>query len=199
MILTLLRIILTPLIILCLIEGQICYLYAFLIFNIAAVTDYLDGYFARKNNAVSDLGRFLDPLADKILIISCFFAFYYLDIINFWMVLVILLRDLFITFLRIVMSACGYYLKTSFFAKIKTAFQFFAIYLIFILIILDFLVNISDFKVKSFFAINILMYLVVMVTILSGIDYLIKNRFFILEWIKVIGQNFIKFVKNTKG
>lgn len=109
-------------------------LYALTIFILASVTDAFDGYYARKYNIETEFGNFLDPLADKILVSSAFISFYFLDLIELWMVVVILSRDFFITCLRIVMKKNGQSLKTSRIAKSKTAVQL--ILIIFILIFL---------------------------------------------------------------
>ncbi len=184
MILTLLRMFLTPLVLFFLIKGEVYLFYSVLIFTMAAVTDFFDGYLARKYNVISDIGSFLDAFADKILIMSVFFTFYYLGLIKLWIVLIILLRDLLVTVLRIKMLEKCYCLKTSYFAKAKTVSQFFVIYLIFIVLILDFLITAPNLKIIGFFSINILMYFVVIITILSGIDYLVKNRSCILLLLK---------------
>jgi len=76
-------------------------LIAFIIFIIASVTDFFDGYLARKHNIVTDLGKFLDPIADKILIIGVFLAFLQLRMVNAWMVSAIMLREFIVTGMRL--------------------------------------------------------------------------------------------------
>ena len=133
--LTVFRVILTPFFIYLLFSSSMySNLYALIIFILASVTDAFDGYYARKYNIETEFGNFLDPLADKILVSSAFISFYLLDLIELWMVVVILSRDFFITFLRIVMKKNGQSLKTSRIAKSKTAVQL--ILIIFILIFL---------------------------------------------------------------
>ena len=133
--LTIFRVILTPFFIYLLFSSSMySNLYALIIFILASVTDAFDGYYARKYNIETEFGNFLDPLADKILVSSAFISFYLLDLIELWMVVVILSRDFFITFLRIVMKKNGHSLKTSRIAKSKTAVQL--ILIIFILIFL---------------------------------------------------------------
>ena len=133
--LTIFRVILTPLFIYLLFSSSTySNFYALIIFILASVTDAFDGYYARKYNIETEFGNFLDPLADKILVSSAFISFYLLDLIELWMVVVILSRDFFITFLRIVMKKNGQSLKTSWIAKSKTAVQL--ILIIFILIFL---------------------------------------------------------------
>ena len=133
--LTIFRVILTPIFIYLLFSSSMySNLYALIIFILASVTDAFDGYYARKYNIETEFGNFLDPLADKILVSSAFISFYFLDLIELWMVVVILSRDFFITCLRIVMKKNGQSLKTSRIAKSKTAVQL--ILIIFILIFL---------------------------------------------------------------
>lgn len=91
-----------------------------ILFLIGSLTDYFDGYLARKYKVVSSLGKFLDPLADKFLTSAAFLAFYILHIIPFWMVLIILIRDFGTTFLRVYQNS---EFQTSYFAKIKTTLQ----------------------------------------------------------------------------
>ncbi len=93
------------------------------IFTVASFTDAYDGYYARKYNAVSESGKFLDPLADKILASSAFISFAVLGLIDIWMVAIIILRDLFVTLLRMRMKKGGESLVTSNIAKSKTAAQ----------------------------------------------------------------------------
>ena len=94
-----------------------------MIFFIASATDAYDGYYARKYNQITPEGKFLDPLADKILVLSAFISFAYINIIDFWMVGIIIFRDLFVTGLRFIMSSRGFEFVTSKLSKYKTAFQ----------------------------------------------------------------------------
>ena len=100
--LSLIRIILTPLFIILLFSDvPNAKFFALLVFAIAAITDAYDGYLARKYNQITPEGKFLDPLADKILVLSAFISFAFIGIIDFWMVGVIIFRDSFITGLRL--------------------------------------------------------------------------------------------------
>jgi cardiolipin synthase len=104
---------------------------AFIIFAAASLTDLIDGYIARRLKQETDLGRFLDPLADKLLVLGAFITFLFLsEQIPLWMVLCILARDIFITMLRHISKYQGSVLRTSRLAKIKTAFQMFSILVI---------------------------------------------------------------------
>ena len=100
-------------------------------FIIASLSDLFDGYIARKYHQVTQFGNFLDPLADKALVISTLVAFIYLDpLIPLWMVLVIIGRDLLISLMRYLGHKKNTTLKVSTLAKVKTAFQMFSIMII---------------------------------------------------------------------
>ncbi len=106
---------------------------AFLIFVLASLTDLVDGYIARKYRQETELGRFLDPLADKALVIGSLLAFLSItEQIQLWMVLCIIARDVLISLLRYLAIRRGSFLRTSIFGKIKTAFQVFSISMVFL-------------------------------------------------------------------
>ncbi|MGD1997687.1 MAG: CDP-alcohol phosphatidyltransferase family protein [Candidatus Dependentiae bacterium] len=100
-----------------------------LLFTLANITDFFDGYFARKYNAASKTGTYLDALADKVLVISTYAAFAQEGLIWWWVVAIILLRDVAVTWLRSWLLARGRQLTTSWFAKCKTVVQFSAAYI----------------------------------------------------------------------
>lgn len=109
---------------------------AFVLFSLASLTDLIDGYLARKLKQETEFGKFLDPLADKFLVIGAFITFLFMsEQIQTWMVLCIIGRDMLITALRYLAIWKGSSMRTSRFGKIKTAFQMFAI----IVILLTFL------------------------------------------------------------
>ena len=100
--LTVLRIILTPIFLyFFLSDDPVMIQISSVIFVIAAITDWYDGWLARKFNYITDWGKFLDPLADKILTLTAFYGFVVIDVIPFWMVIIIIIRDMGITLLRI--------------------------------------------------------------------------------------------------
>ena len=160
------RIILAPVIVLLVVAGNLSILIAFIVFFAAGLTDYFDGYLARKLNTKSALGAFIDPLADKVLIFSAFFAFYLINQIDLWMVIAIVARDVIVTVLRIIMLQSGCQLITSQAAKWKTAVQFFAVTVLFTL-------NICAPLHLNTPIIPITMYAVVGFTIWTGITYFI--------------------------
>jgi CDP-diacylglycerol---glycerol-3-phosphate 3-phosphatidyltransferase len=183
--LTVFRIILTPFFVYCVLKSnlQLC---AVILFFIASVTDWYDGYLARKYGLSSDWGRFLDPLADKILVLSALFSFAYLGLIQFWMVVVIVLRDVLVTSLRSYALHQGKPIVTNLFAKLKTAFQMLMIGLILLFIalqslLINFAVDFRDYvtnTVNLFTTYNVIyggMLIVTLFTAISGLIYLYQN------------------------
>ncbi|KAA3619784.1 MAG: CDP-diacylglycerol--glycerol-3-phosphate 3-phosphatidyltransferase [Calditrichaeota bacterium] len=183
--LTILRILLTPVFVACLFVEEYNYrLAALIIFFIAVLTDWYDGYVARKFGSVTNWGKFLDPLADKILVLSAFFSLVVLGYIELWMVIVIAFRDLFITTLRIyaIKKNSKKPLKTSSWAKWKTASQMAGIYFILIYLVLkQKMLAVTDslpwlHKLEALNFVDKLMYLVTFITATTGIHYLVENR-----------------------
>jgi CDP-diacylglycerol--glycerol-3-phosphate 3-phosphatidyltransferase len=129
---TAIRVILVPFFIYLVLQpSQTSHLIAFALFVVASLTDLIDGYLARRLHQETELGKFLDPLADKCLALGAFITFIFLsEQIELWMVLCILGRDVFLTCLRYLSIYQGSSLRTSRLAKIKTAFQMFSIILI---------------------------------------------------------------------
>ena len=149
------------------------YLYALLIFSLASITDYFDGKIARKYNAVSRFGLFMDPIADKALVLSAFYGFMLIDsltgIVRPWMFALILFRDIFITLLRIYLTKNEQTMITSKVAKLKTAVQLTSI--IFIMLVMSMVSNIQDY----FYLMQIIMFGVTFFTVFTGFDYLYRN------------------------
>lgn len=178
------RIILSPLFLLLALSNNI-YLerISFIVFFIAALTDWYDGWHARKYKSVTKLGIFLDPFADKILTSFAFYLFYLKLFMPLWMLIIIILRDIFITLLRSYDEYNGIVLQTSFIAKAKTFLQMTYIFFIlslFFLLTLDidsgFKISIKNFIYQS--QINYyLLLLVTMMTLYTGLDYFYKKIF----------------------
>ena len=187
-ILSLIRIILTPLfIILLFADFKMAKVFALLVFAIAAITDAYDGYLARKYNQITPEGKFLDPLADKILVLSAFISFAFINIIDFWMVGLIIFRDLFVTGLRFIMSSRGFEFVTSKLSKYKTAFQLTIIILTLIFISIEGLdINVfipTIVLIKEYKIIYILTAFTAIFTAYTGILYVFANRFIIQKFI----------------
>jgi CDP-diacylglycerol--glycerol-3-phosphate 3-phosphatidyltransferase len=149
-------------------------LVSFIVFIIASFTDFLDGFYARKKNAVSDLGRIIDPIADKILIIGLFLGFVRLDVVHLWMIIVIILRELLVTSLRIFALGKGKVLAAQNFGKHKTFSQMIGIGIIYILLLLEkkTLITFTASRRIIFFT----LWWIVIITISSGVMYFFKNR-----------------------
>ncbi len=175
-ILTIFRIILVPVFIFIMNSGMNnSYFISLIIFVLASITDALDGKLARKFGAVSKFGLFMDPLADKILVLSAFLVFLKIDILSNivfpWMVLLIFSRDFLVTILRVIMKRVGATMVTSKVAKLKTGFQ-----LTSIITVLLFLSINSRFPFLDFsYYIRFFMIIVTFFTVYTGIDYYYKN------------------------
>ena len=186
--LSLLRIILTPLFIILLFsESSSNKILSLIVFAVAAITDAYDGHLARNYNLITPEGKFLDPLADKILVLSAFFSFAFIGIIDFWMVWIISFRDLFITGLRLIISSKGFEFVTSKLSKYKTAFQLTIIILTLIFLTIegfniDQLIPTLDL-IKDYKIIYILTMFTAIFTAYTGIIYLYTNRIVIKDYI----------------
>lgn len=151
------------------------------VFTVAAVTDYFDGYYARKYEIETDFGIFLDPLADKFLTFAGFVCLPFLDPSQFpwWAVVVIVLRDIIITSLRIFAKRKGIILQTRYTAKVKTAIQMGFLY---VALLLGFLILIGGKVgeiVQAVYDLNIFFWAlmaVVTITVYSGVEYLVVNK-----------------------
>lgn len=173
-------------------------LWALFVFCIASLTDLLDGWSARRLGQETDLGKFLDPLADKFLVISALVAFLFLDpLIPLWMVLIIICRDILITIMRYLAIKKDTILRTTRFGKVKTAFQLISIIVIIMVLIvrsstgymksqvpnsdIDIINSIYTLYKSKYFekilfvAPYCLMAIVTLLTALSGIRYIITN------------------------
>lgn len=176
------RLLLAPIFLYLFIQDQIFWrALSLLIFFIAAATDFIDGYIARRFNAESDFGVFLDPLADKFLTFAGFVCLPFLDPHQFpiWAVTLIVIRDIAITVLRIYANRKGVTMETRKTAKIKTALQMMYLYaaLIFGLLMLfrgRFGEIINTVLESNIFFAGLM--IVTIVTLYSGIEYLIVNR-----------------------
>ena len=165
---TIARIIMVPLfLVILLTEMQNKEIIAFAIFVIAAVTDSLDGYVARKYNQVSDLGKFLDPLADKLLVAAALMALVYLQEVETWVAAIIILREIFISAFRFYYLVKNASFSASIPAKIKTTFQIVALS---ILIIYQKLPYANYLRLLG----TAVLYIAVILTVYSGVEYVVR-------------------------
>lgn len=180
--LTALRILLTPLFLFLLFSGGfVNTLMALLVFIVASTTDAYDGYIARKYHVVSAWGKFLDPLADKILVLSTFAAIWFMGLYPLWMFILIAIRDVGVTALRLWMISKNSTLETSYFAKSKTVVQMVAIYTILAFFVIKAWSLFSGIYpqlqwIQNHGGIWWLMLMVSGLTVASGIHYLYVNR-----------------------
>ena len=185
-ILTSLRILLTPLFVYFLFWGNgPGYAWALLIFTTAGITDIYDGKLARHYRVESRTGKILDPLADKILVLSAFISFLTLDLIYLWMVVAIVLRDIIITAVRFLLEYKDMPMATSKQAKSKTALQITSItFILMYLSLKAFHVLWFTNPVEQLNVILVLMIITVLVTVYTGLDYLYGNRKSILALVR---------------
>ncbi|WP_085992353.1 CDP-diacylglycerol--glycerol-3-phosphate 3-phosphatidyltransferase [Oceanobacillus senegalensis] len=148
-------------------ELPIAHFIAALIFIIASGTDWVDGYYARKYNLVTNLGKFLDPLADKLLVSAALILLVEMGVAPAWVVIIIISREFAVTGLRLVAAGEGIVLAAGSMGKIKTATQMVAIA---VLLLHNFPFSYIDFP----FGIMML-YISLFFTIWSGLEYFIKN------------------------
>lgn len=168
---TMLRVVLVPIfMVLFLIDSTLCRTAALLVFIIASITDAIDGYIARHYNQITSFGKFVDPLADKMLTTAAFLILLYMGRISPWAVMIILAREFMVTGVRLLAAAEGNVIAASFWGKLKTVSQMVAIIAAIILIDPFFPTD------AAIIITNILVWISVIFTALSGIDYLWKNR-----------------------
>lgn len=179
--LTLLRILLVPAFMFFLLWGG-CphnYLIAGLIFGLASLTDLVDGKLARKNNQVTDFGKFMDPIADKLLICGAFAAFLQLGLSNAWMLIIVLAREFLVTSLRLVVVANGgRVVAANMWGKAKTVSQMVAVIAVMLMQELLYL----GWLPAGFPALlvgDLLLWVSVALTAVSGAVYLWQNRKFV--------------------
>lgn len=187
---TVLRILLTPLFIYFLFGGrQYFEILALLIFILASTTDAYDGYIARKYSEVTKLGKFLDPLADKVLMSAAFISFVVMGLIPLWMVILVIFRDFVVTGIRILMSTKDNVMVTSQSAKIKTGAQIGAVSFILVYIITQrwkIFLGISEYVkiIENYNIIYLLMLIVTLFTVWTGAEYLLVNKDIIKQFTK---------------
>ncbi len=181
--LTMLRIVLALAFIVFLFMGGLFYkALAFATFFLASVTDLLDGFLAKRTNQITDFGKLMDPIADKILILSAFLAFVELGIIPAWMVVIVILREVAITAMRGLAYTKGMVIPADGVGKHKTVTQVAAIFVILLYIVFEeggpgvfkFWTPSAQtsFRAAIFYA----MMLAVIFTVVSGVSYLVRNR-----------------------
>ena len=141
-------------------------LIATIIFIIASLTDLLDGKIARKYNLVTNFGKFMDPLADKLLVCSALICLVEMGRLEAWIVCIIIAREFIISGFRLIASDNGIVIAASYWGKFKTVSQM----LMIIVLILD--IQLAAFQVLG----TVLVYVALALTVISLIDYVVKNK-----------------------
>ncbi|MBL7071003.1 MAG: CDP-diacylglycerol--glycerol-3-phosphate 3-phosphatidyltransferase [Candidatus Omnitrophica bacterium] len=180
--LTISRILLTVIFLIFLFADGIIYkVIALVVFIAAALTDYLDGYIAKKRGMVSDFGKFMDPVADKILTLSAFLAFVEMGLIPAWMVMIIIFREFIITGIRLMALRKRKVIEATLAGKHKTVSQMTAIIAILVYIILveyghhhNMWTKISLNRMDN--GIFIIMFITVILTVVSGVSFFMRNK-----------------------
>lgn len=137
---------------------------ALAIFVIASLTDLVDGHLARKYNLVTNFGKFMDPLADKLLVCAALIALVELGRIPSWVVILIISREFIISGFRLIASDNGVVIAASYWGKFKTTFQMIMVCLM--------IANIPQIQLIT----DIIMWIALILTVVSLIDYLLKNK-----------------------
>lgn len=140
-----------------------------LLFIIASATDFLDGYIARRDHLVTTFGKFMDPLADKVLTLTAFILLVGKGRIASWMVVIIVARELMITGFRTVAASNGVTIAASKWGKYKTTFQMIAI----IVLLLE---DSWLLMIRQTFIADLFVWLALLFTVISAVDYLLKNH-----------------------
>jgi CDP-diacylglycerol---glycerol-3-phosphate 3-phosphatidyltransferase len=152
---------------------QTSHLIGGLIFIIASITDWLDGYIARKYELITNMGKFLDPLADKLLVSAAFIILVELGSAPSWIIIVIISREFAVTGLRLILAGGGEVVAANQLGKIKTVTQ--------IIAIISLLFNNIYFESIGVPFGTIMLYIALFFTVWSGVDYFYKNRRVLLE------------------
>lgn len=166
--LTILRVIMIPFFVVCLLldKGTATEIAALVLFAAASFTDFLDGYIARRDNLVTNFGKFMDPLADKLLVCSAMICLIELGRLPAWIVIIIIAREFIISGFRLVASDNGVVIAASYWGKFKTVSQMFMIMLLII----------HPEGTVFYWLEQILIYVSLILTIVSLMDYLMKNK-----------------------
>lgn len=169
--LTILRILLVPVFMVCLLLEQIPFhmLFALAIFIIASVTDLIDGKLARKNNQITNFGKLMDPLADKLLVTSALICFVSMGLANVWAVVLIIAREFLVTSIRLVAAGSGKVIAANIWGKIKTNSQIVAVVAVMLFSFLNLPIFIG----------NIFVWIAAAFTVISGITYWVQNKEFL--------------------
>ncbi len=177
--LTVLRMIMVPFFVVFLTVSAIPhhYLIAFLLFSAASYTDHLDGKIARKRKLITNFGKFMDPLADKILVVSALVCFLQMGLTNVWFVLIVIAREFMVTSIRLVAADSGIVIAANRWGKAKTVSQIVAILVVIALQYLRELLwaGSAVHEVGCYLIGEAFLLICVLLTVVSGVIYLKQN------------------------
>ncbi|MDD5687672.1 MAG: CDP-diacylglycerol--glycerol-3-phosphate 3-phosphatidyltransferase [Elusimicrobia bacterium] len=186
---TLARILMVPFFIYFMIyDSFLMRLIALLIFSIASITDTIDGYLARKHGTITNFGKFIDPLADKLLVNAALISFVEIRELSIppWMVITIISREFIITGLRSLAASKDVIIPATLSGKFKTTFQMIAIvFILFILVINSALAKYFNIEYTAYPLLKltpfILMFITTILTLISGLSYIFKHKYLFNE------------------
>ena len=175
--LTILRVLLIPVFVAIYLAPSITnnYFWALVVFGAASFTDLLDGMLARKHGLVTDFGRLMDPLADKLLIMAAVLCLLYSAVVHPVVVIVLLGREFLVTSIRLVAAGKGVVIAADKWGKLKTAFQI--VWICFGLLFLWLEFSFDWRAIPYWVVFDVLTWVVLALTALSGLNYLVKNRY----------------------
>ena len=170
--LTIFRVILVPIfMVLMLIDSFACQMVALAVFALASFTDFLDGQIARKHNQITTFGKFMDPLADKVLTTAAFIIFLQQGGIDSWAIMLILTREFMVAGVRLcAVGEEGNVIAASFWGKFKTVSQMVAIIASILILNMSFVPEATGIIISA-----VLIWISVIFTVISGIEYLVQN------------------------
>lgn len=185
--LTIARIIITPVYLAVILWDSLPhrFLIATLIFSIAAITDAIDGKLARKNDQITNFGKLLDPIADKVLTTSALLAFMTMGLCNIWIVMIVLTREFTIASIRMIAAANGVVIPANIWGKVKTVSQMTFTILIMLICETDYIIRDvikSDIllKLPEFINVasvsNLLLWITAILTVISGVIYIKDSK-----------------------
>ena len=165
-------------------EGVIFKVLALFVFITASFTDFLDGFIAKKRKEISAFGKFMDPIADKVLVIAAFLAFVEMKLIPAWIIVIIISREFIITGIRLVALARGEVIASAMAGKHKTVSQMFSIYVILFFIVFretgEAVFGFWNPRLEHLWKETIfgLMIITALLTLISGTSFIVKNKRF---------------------
>ncbi len=188
--LTILRILLTPVFLGVILWEELPHRFviACLVFSVGAITDAIDGHLARKNNQITNFGKFLDPIADKVLTTSALLAFMSMGLCNIWIVVLVLTREFAIASIRMIAAAGGVVIPANIWGKIKTVSQM--TFTTLIMLLGEVYYILADFNAELFAKLpelsiisNGLLWITAILTVISGVIY-IKDSIKLIDFTK---------------